>query len=93
MSPHFLKEEKKKQRKQMMIIWRVGFVRQRVVDVAVSRQCQVWFRGQEGSPGLQTAQEIMKVFPDTIICFSKALGLAAGPSPGKDVCNSLGVHT
>lgn len=54
-----------------------------MVDVAVSRQCQAQFRGQAGrEPGLQTAQEIMKDFPDTVICFSKALGLADGPSPG-----------
>lgn len=66
-----------------MIILSEGFVRQRMVDVAVSRQCQAQFRGQAGrEPGLQTAQEIMKNFPDTIICFSKALGLADGPSPG-----------
>lgn len=66
-----------------MVILSEGFVRQRMVDVAVSRQCQVQFRGQAGRESiLQTAQEIMKDFPDTVICFSKVLGLASGPSPG-----------
>lgn len=48
MSPHFSEEEKKSKKKQRMIILREGFLRQRMADVAVSRQCQVQFGGQAG---------------------------------------------
>lgn len=80
-------EEKQAKKAKVMVGGSVGFARWETSSRqprlrADSTEPSLEAR-QEGSFGLQTALQIMAVFPDILICSSKALGLAVGLLQGK----------